>query len=149
MDDNQLAGALAQYTDEDLRLLAQRLDVTNLPADRAGLLNTVTAAATALAANLVAATDSRAAALIGGNKDMITTDFDRLAATMDKIREDVGRLSTDVEVVKARLANMDARLQTIERDIRPAPTGLTWIMLVAGLVMAAVLVFALLRLGAM
>ncbi len=144
---SDLAGALTQYTDEDLRLLAERLGVTSAPADRDGLLAAVSDASSALAAGLVVAADSRAAAMVGGG-GIVMTDLDRVATTMDEIRRDVIRLTTDVEVVKTRLSDMDTRLRTIEPDMRPAPTWQTWLMLIAGLLMTVVTIAALLRLGA-
>lgn len=145
MNSSKLWGALEQYTETELRMLALQLGVTSAPLDRAGLMTAVMDAAAERAAGLIGAVDSRAAALVGGA--MAITDMDRVAATMDEIRRDVGRLTTDVEVVKTRLADVDGRLRSIERDMRPQPTWLTWVMLVMGLLMTIVMVWVMMSLG--
>lgn len=147
MSGEALWSALEQYTDTELRALGLRLGVASAPLDRAGLMTAVMDAAAQQAAALVVAVDSRAAALVGGSA-MTMTDLDRVAATMDEIRRDVSRLTTDVEVVKTRLSDVDGRLRAMERDIRPAPTWQTWVMLIVGALMTVVMVATLLRLGA-
>ena len=144
---SELAGALQQYTDADLRVLAERLGVTSAPADRDGLLAAVSDAASAMAAGLIVAADSRAAAFVGGG-GIVMTDLDRVATTMDEIRRDVSRLTTDVEVVKTRLGDVDSRLRVIERDMRPTSTWQTWLMLAIGLITCGVMILVLLRIGA-
>ena len=73
---------------------------------------------------------------------------DRLLQLMDQLQRDVSAMAGDLKVLKMQQDSVEQRLTRIEQQLRPSSTWQTWIMLVAGLVMAAVLIVALLRLGA-
>lgn len=72
---------------------------------------------------------------------------DRLLTTMDEMRREMSKISTDVEVLRERTSSIDERLKRIEAIVRP-PVGLpTWAMLLIGLLAAVAIVFLLVRSG--
>jgi len=71
--------------------------------------------------------------------------LDRLSATMEEIRRMMTQLVTQMALTEQRLSAVERRLDAIEG--RQAPTKLTWLMMAVGLVMTAVLIWVVLRVG--
>jgi len=71
--------------------------------------------------------------------------LDRLSATMEEIRRMTTQLVTQMALTEQRLSAVERRLDAIEG--RQAPTKLTWLMMAVGLVMTAVLIWVVLRVG--
>jgi hypothetical protein len=84
-----------------------------------------------------------------------TQQQDRLQTTMDDMRRDMGKIASDVEVLKTRTGSIESRnerietrLTEIERLMRPPMSAWpTWTMLLIGLVISVGLVILLLRVG--
>jgi hypothetical protein len=79
---------------------------------------------------------------------------DRLLAMMDEMRKDVGRVASDVEVLKSRMMAMESRqqrmedrLDDIDDKLQPVPTWQTWVMLIVGAVMCLMVFLMLVRLN--
>jgi hypothetical protein len=83
-----------------------------------------------------------------------TQQQDRLQATMDEMRRDLGTIASDVAVLKTQMRQVEVkqdraeeRLSRIEDQLRPAPVWQTWAMLIVGLIMCVAVVLLLLRLN--
>ncbi len=63
--------------------------------------------------------------------------LDRLISMVDTMRQDVSAIRTDVELLKARMGDVDGRLRRMEEQGRPAPvtSWQVWGVLMGGLVM--------------
>jgi len=73
---------------------------------------------------------------------------DRLQTTMDELRRDVSKISTDVEVMKQRTDSIDKRLEKIESIVKPPVAVPTWVMLLFGLLVSLAIIYLLVNAGA-
>ena len=70
---------------------------------------------------------------------------DRLFTTMENIQNDVSAVKTDVAVMKRDVKDLDARLSRIELQLKPTTTWQTWLILMIGLGICALIVLVLTR----